>query len=58
VGAQAGMTVELIREEAAACWGWSGGRDAHPVRGSVTVDNIAEFIGQPQIDGALVVVPA
>ena len=54
-GVQADKTIGLIRTETA---GVLGGNAAELTRilygGSVTAANIAEFIGQPQIDGALV----
>ncbi|MFA5399322.1 MAG: triose-phosphate isomerase [Dehalococcoidia bacterium] len=54
-GGQAGKTIGLIRSEVA---GVLGKEKAEAMRilygGSVTAANIAEFISEPQIDGALV----
>ena len=54
-GPQAGQTIGLIRQTVAELW---GGKNADEIRilygGSVTAANIAEFIREPQIDGALV----
>ncbi|MBN1689755.1 MAG: triose-phosphate isomerase [Dehalococcoidia bacterium] len=54
-GGQAGKTIGLIRSEIA---GMLGKEKAEATRilygGSVTAANIAEFISEPQIDGALV----
>ncbi len=54
-GQQAGQTIGFIRDNLSAIWGHE---TAELVRilygGSVTVSNIAEFIREPQIDGALV----
>jgi len=54
-GAQADETIGLIRTEAAGVLGReAAGSTRILYGGSVTAANIAEFIGQPQIDGALV----
>ncbi|MDO8579190.1 MAG: triose-phosphate isomerase, partial [Dehalococcoidales bacterium] len=54
-GAQANETIGLIREQFAALY---GNENAQKLRilygGSVTADNIAEFISQAEIDGGLV----
>jgi len=54
-GSQAGLTIEIIRAAAA---GVLGQGEAEAIRilygGSVTTANIAEFVSEPQIDGALV----
>lgn len=54
-GPQAGKTIGMIRGTVAELW---GGDIAGEIRilygGSVTAANIAEFIREPQIDGALV----
>ena len=54
-GSQAGLTIEIIRAAAA---GVLGQTEAEAIRilygGSVTTANIAEFVSEPQIDGALV----
>ncbi len=54
-GAQANETIGLIREQFAALY---GNENAQKLRilygGSVTADNIAEFISQKEIDGGLV----
>ncbi len=54
-GAQASETIGLIREQFAALY---GNDNAQKLRilygGSVTADNIAEFISQKEIDGGLV----
>jgi len=54
-GPQAGQTIGLIRNTVAELW---GRENADEIRilygGSVTAANIAEFIREPQIDGALV----
>jgi triosephosphate isomerase len=54
-GKQANTTISLIRSTIAQLWGES---TSHAIRilygGSVTGSNIAEFISEPEIDGALV----
>lgn len=54
-GVQANETIRLIREQFAALY---GNENAQKLRilygGSVTADNIAEFISQTEIDGGLV----
>jgi len=54
-GTKAGQTIELIRGVAAVVLGQEVAAATRILYGgSVTAANIAEFIGQPQIDGALV----
>ena len=54
-GAQAGLTIELIRGVAAGVLGQeAAGATRILYGGSVTAANIAEFVSEPQIDGALV----
>ncbi len=52
---QANATTAVIRQELASLFG-AGVADATRIQygGSVTPENIAEFIAQPEIDGALV----
>ena len=54
-GEQANASVSIIRGTVASLW---GNDTSEAIRilygGSVTLDNIAEFIGKPDIDGALV----
>jgi len=55
VGSQAGQTIATIREVAATVLGWEAAGAARILYGgSVTAANIAEFVSQPDIDGALV----
>jgi len=55
VGDQAGQTIGLIRELAAGVLGREAAETTRILYGgSVTAANIAEFVGRPQIDGALV----
>jgi len=54
-GKQAAATVRLVRDILAGLWDRSIAQDLRILYGgSVTSANIAEFISQPQIDGALV----
>ena len=54
-GEQAGETIALIREKVASLFGMETARNMRILYGgSVTADNIAEFVSQPEIDGALV----
>lgn len=54
-GRQANAVIKLVRDTAARLYGPVFGRDVRILYGgSVTGDNIAEFVGQPDIDGALV----
>jgi triosephosphate isomerase len=54
-GQQANAVISLIRQNAARIYGQAFGREVRILYGgSVTADNIAEFVGQPDIDGALV----
>jgi triosephosphate isomerase len=54
-GGQAGETIGIIRERAAGLFGIETARSIRILYGgSVTASNIAEFVGQPEIDGALV----
>ena len=54
-GEQANETIGLIRRSTAKLYSDEIARDLRILYGgSVTADNIAEFIGQPEIDGALV----
>ncbi len=54
-GPQADKTIGLIRTEVAAVLGADAAESTRILYGgSVTAANITEFIGQPQIDGALV----
>ena len=54
-GEQAGETIALIREKVASLFDMETARNMRILYGgSVTADNIAEFVSQPEIDGALV----
>ncbi|MBM3173773.1 MAG: triose-phosphate isomerase, partial [Chloroflexi bacterium] len=54
-GKQASATISLIRSTIAQLWGESPSQAIRILYGgSVTGDNIAEFISEPEIDGALV----
>lgn len=54
-GPQANRVIALIRETTSRLYGAPFGRDVRILYGgSVTGDNITEFVGQPEIDGALV----
>lgn len=54
-GGQANETIGLIRREMAKLYGEATARDLRILYGgSVTAGNTAEFMGQPEIDGALV----
>jgi triosephosphate isomerase len=54
-GKQAGVTIQFIRDVVAKLWNKSIARDLRILYGgSVTGANIAEFISDPEIDGALV----
>lgn len=54
-GPQANGVINLIRETASRLYGLAFGKDVRILYGgSVTAENIAEFVGQPDIDGALV----
>lgn len=54
-GPQAGHTIALIRDTVAELWGVGNADEIRILYGgSVTAANIAEFIREPQIDGALV----
>jgi triosephosphate isomerase len=55
-GADAAAMAEAIRSTLSADLGWGSSAEAVPVLygGSVTSANIAEFLGEPAIDGALV----
>jgi len=54
-GPQSEGVINLIREAAAGLYGQAFGQDVRVLYGgSVTAENIAEFVGQPDIDGALV----
>ena len=54
-GAQAGQTIGMIRSTIAELWGRENAGEIRILYGgSVTAANIAEFISEPQIDGALV----
>ncbi len=54
-GEQASETIALIREKVAGLYDIETARDMRILYGgSVTADNIAEFVSQPEIDGALV----
>jgi len=54
-GAQANQTIGLIRENIAALYSASVAEDTRILYGgSVTAANAAEFLSQPEIDGALV----
>ncbi|HJX69307.1 MAG TPA: triose-phosphate isomerase [Dehalococcoidia bacterium] len=54
-GKQAAITVQFIRDVVAKLWNKSLAQDLRILYGgSVTGANIAEFISQPEIDGALV----
>jgi len=54
-GAQANQTIGLIREQFAALYGQENAQKLRILYGgSVTADNIAEFISQKEIDGGLV----
>ncbi len=54
-GEQASETIALIREKVASLYGIETARNMRILYGgSVTADNIAEFVSQPEIDGALV----
>jgi len=54
-GQQANDTIGFIRRQVSAQYGKEVAREVHILYGgSVTVGNIAEFINQPEIDGALV----
>ena len=54
-GPQAGNTIGLIRSTVAGLWGEQVAGEVRILYGgSVTAANIAEFIREPQIDGALV----
>jgi triosephosphate isomerase len=54
-GKQAGVTIQFIRDVAAKLWNKSIAQDLRILYGgSVTGANIAEFISDPEIDGALV----
>jgi triosephosphate isomerase len=54
-GKQAGVTIQFIRDVAAKLWNKSITQDLRILYGgSVTSANIAEFISDPEIDGALV----
>ncbi|MFC2026603.1 triose-phosphate isomerase [Chloroflexota bacterium] len=52
---QASETIALVREKVASLYNIETARDMRILYGgSVTADNIAEFVSQPEIDGALV----
>ncbi len=54
-GRQANETITVIRNNIARLYGKETARDVHILYGgSVTADNAAEFMQQPEIDGALV----
>lgn len=54
-GEQANETIAIIREKVAGLFGVETARNMRVLYGgSVTADNIAEFVSQPEIDGALV----
>ncbi|MCJ7763532.1 MAG: triose-phosphate isomerase [Dehalococcoidales bacterium] len=54
-GERASETIALIREKVASLYDIETARNMRILYGgSVTADNIAEFVNQPQIDGALV----
>ena len=54
-GGQAAATIQFIRDVLAKLWNKSIAQDLRILYGgSVTSQNIAEFISQPEIDGALV----
>jgi triosephosphate isomerase len=54
-GKQAGVTIQFIRDVVAKLWNKSIAQDLRILYGgSVTGANIAEFISDPEIDGALV----
>jgi triosephosphate isomerase len=54
-GEQAAATIKFIRHIIAKLWGKDVAQELRILYGgSVTSDNIAEFISQPEIDGALV----
>ena len=54
-GEQAAATIKFIRNILAKLWGKDVAQDLRILYGgSVTSDNVAEFISQPEIDGALV----
>jgi triosephosphate isomerase len=54
-GKQAGETIALIREKVASLFDVETARNMRILYGgSVTADNITEFVSQPEIDGALV----
>ena len=54
-GPQANRVIALIRETASHLYEAPFGRDVRILYGgSVTGDNIVEFVAQPEIDGALV----
>jgi triosephosphate isomerase len=54
-GEQAAATIQFIRDVLAKLWNKSVAQDLRILYGgSVTSDNIAEFISRPEIDGALV----
>ena len=54
-GEQASETIALIREKVASLYDIETARNMRILYGgSVTADNIAEFVSQPEIDGALV----
>jgi triosephosphate isomerase len=54
-GAQANETIGLIRRIVTDMWGSSAGENVRILYGgSVTAANTAEFLSQPEIDGALV----
>ncbi|GAI12829.1 unnamed protein product, partial [marine sediment metagenome] len=54
-GEQAAATIKFIRNIIAKLWGKDVAQDLRILYGgSVTSDNIAEFISQSEIDGALV----
>ena len=54
-GAQAGRIIGMIRDTLAEVWGRENADELRILYGgSVTAANVAEFISEPQIDGALV----
>jgi len=54
-GDQAAATIEFIRNTLSELWNGNAARDSRILYGgSVTSSNIAEFVSQPEIDGALV----